>query len=56
MLEELWEVVELDTSQDSDEIQSEITQEDVVVMTVQAQDPKTGNRRQTLKLLAHIGK
>jgi hypothetical protein len=47
----LWEALELQQSDDTDQVHG-----DDAVRTVQAQEPEQGSRRQTLKLLAHIGK
>lgn len=56
VLEELWEALELAQSDETEEVQSEIANGNEAVMTVQAQESKQGTRRQTLKLLAQIGK
>lgn len=49
VLEELWDALKWQHVEDSDEIQS-------AVLTVQLPNSDTWSRRQTLKLLAHIGK
>jgi hypothetical protein len=56
VLEELWDALELSSPEDSKDVQSDaMTSEDAVFSL---QPPKEGNkvRRQTLKLLARIGK
>ncbi|CAD6334713.1 unnamed protein product [Miscanthus lutarioriparius] len=56
VLEELWDALQLQDEGDSEEIPSGIQSADDTVLTVQLPNSETTGRRQTLKLLAHIGK
>lgn len=56
VLEELWDALEIQTNDDLEEIQSELIASDGTVMAVQDQADCPKARRQTLKLLAQIGK
>jgi hypothetical protein len=56
VLEELWDALEIQTNDDLEEIQSELIESDETVMAVQDQADGPKARRQTLKLLAQIGK
>lgn len=55
VLEELWDVLELHSTEDSEDIQSELLTATDSVMAVQTSDQHRHTRRQTLKLLAQIG-
>jgi hypothetical protein len=56
VLEELWDALEMQTADGSEEIQSEIVASESTVMAVQEKGENPKAKRQTLKLLAHIGK
>lgn len=56
VLEELWDALQLRDEGDSDEIPSEIQSAEDTILAVQSPTSETKGRRQTLKLLAHIGK
>jgi hypothetical protein len=56
VIEELLDALEFQPSEDSEELQSEILASDDTVMAVQLPDKEVTGHRQTLKLLAHIGK
>jgi hypothetical protein len=56
VIEELLDALEFQPSEDSEELQSEILASDDIVMAVQLPDKEVTGHRQTLKLLAHIGK
>lgn len=56
VLEELWDALEIQTTDDLDEVQSELVSTDETVMAVQEKIDNAKARRQTLKLLAQVGK
>lgn len=56
LIKELLDALEIQSSEDSDELQSEIQSTKNGVMAVQLPDKEAKGRRQTLKQLAHIGK
>jgi hypothetical protein len=56
VLEELWEAIQSRDEEDPDEIPSEIQSAEDTILAVQSPTSETKGRRQTLKLLAHIGK
>lgn len=56
VLEEIWDALEPSSSEDSEETRSDIVPSEEAVFSVQPPDQNTKARRQTLKLLARIGK
>jgi hypothetical protein len=56
VIEELLDALEVQSSEDSEELQSEIQLSEDGVMAVQSPDKEIKGHRQTLKLLASIGK
>lgn len=56
MIEELLDALEVQSSEDSEELQSKIQLSEDGVMAVQSPDKEIKGHRQTLKLLARIGK
>lgn len=55
VLEELWDALDLRSSDDPDEVQSKLMNNEDSVMAVQTPEEMRHYRRQTLKLLAQIG-